>query len=163
MALSAADQKVLDNIDEHGWSCMHVGEGRSGEPNFSYSIGWWAAAQAPECIVFGLPKNLQHSVLWEVYRQVSAGLKLADGLRVRDLIEGFDCVVRPVHETQMPEYLGFAGWYRHRQLGSAEGLKAFQIFWPGKQQRLFPWEQDCNEDVRRWQPLLYLPLGVAAA
>lgn len=36
-------------------------------------------------------------------------------------------------------------------------LQAYQVFWPGAVQGLFPWESECVDEVRELQPLLYLP------
>ena len=155
MVLSAADQKVVDDVATHGWSCMNVGAG-DGEPNFSYSIGWWEKIKSPEAIVFGLPSKLQHSILWELFRQVKGGLELSDGLRIANLVEGHDCIARPVHSSQMREYFGFALWYRRLRSGPFASLQAFAIFWPGKNQGLFPWDADCEHAVRDAQPLIYL-------
>jgi len=156
MTRSAADQKVIDDVATHGWSCMNVGAG-DGEPNFSYSIGWWESIKSPEGIVFGLPSKLQHSMLWEVFRQVQAGLVLTDGLKISNLIEGHDCIARQVHASRISDHFGFALWYCRIKGGPSSSVQAFQIFWPGKHQGLFPWETGCDQSVRDGQPLLYLP------
>lgn len=156
MVQSAADQQVIDNVAAYGWHCMNVGAG-AGEPNFSYSVGWWETIHSPEAIVFGLPSKLQHSMLWELFRQIQSGLVLVEGAKVSDLIEGCGCVVRSVHQSHISAYFGFALWYRWLRQGPHATVQAFQIFWPGKYQGLFPWEPDCDPAVRDEQPLLYLP------
>jgi hypothetical protein len=156
VAYSPLDQKVIDDVAAYGWSCMSVGAG-DGEPNFSYSIGWWVSIAAPEAIIFGLPSKLQHSMLTEVFRQARSGLVLSDGLRMSGLIEGHECIARPVHESRVGDYFNFALWYQRIKGGSASSIQAFQIFWPGKHQGLFPWDAGCDESVRAHQPTLYLP------
>jgi hypothetical protein len=156
VTLHPADQKLVDNVAAHGWHCMHIGAGR-GEPHFSYSIGWWETLGAPEVIVFGLSSKLHHSMLWGLFRQIEAGRRLEDGARFSDLIEGFDCIARPVDGSHLRSYFGFALWYRRYRTGTSEGLEAFQLFWPGKVQGLYPWDEGCIDGVGALQPLLYWP------
>lgn len=155
MVLNAVDQKVVDDVAKYGWHCLHVGAG-DGEPNFSYSVGWLESINSAEAIIFGLPLQLQQAMLWELFRQIRSGFTLADGLRVSDLIEGQDCIVRSVHGSRIVDYFGFALWY-NRLRGGSQPLEAFQVFWPGRVQGLFPWESGCDPAVRNLQPLLFLP------
>src|SRR5690606_704523 len=83
------ERKLLDNVDEHGWFCVHVFDPDGREEPFSYSVGFTKTLGAPEFIVFGLPRNLMHSMLWEVFRQIKAGKTPADNQRWSNLIEGF--------------------------------------------------------------------------
>ncbi len=156
MSQDTIDAKVIEGVAADGWFGLHVASDEQG-PGFSYSVGFWESVKAPEFIIFGLPHDVCHSILWSMYRQVREGLKPRDGLRVKGLIGGFDCVLRPVHASQRREYFGYALWYQRQRLGNDVGLAAYQIFWPGKVQGLFPWEAGCDALVREDQPLLYLP------
>jgi len=156
MALNDFEQRMVDSIDQHGWFGLHVMAGGD-LPGFSYSVGFWESVGAPEFLIYGLPKDLTHAMLWEMFRQFKAGLAIADGERVSGLLEGFDCIIRPVHPSHFDEHVGSARWYRRHRLGDDAGLQVFQIFWPGKQQGLFPWEPGCDPAVRDCQPQLYLP------
>ncbi len=153
MALEPSDQKTVDDVAEFGWSSFHIFDN---DPIFSFSVGFWESLVAPEVIVFGLERDLMHNMLWGMFDQIKAGKRLVDGERWSDLIEGFDCISRPVHPTQMRAYLGTALWYHRYKSGSSE-LSAFQLFWPGKLDGLYPWEPGSHADVREYQPLLYLP------
>ena len=42
-------------------------------------------------------------------------------------------------------------------------MRAYQLFWPGAEQGLFPWEKGCVQFVRDCQPSLYLPRVVGIA
>ena len=152
--LDPLDQRTVDDVDEHGWHCVQVGAGNE-EPAFSYSVGFWETLDMPEIIVFVLGFKLMHSMLWEAFRQIRVGKVLADGARWSDLIEGFDCISRPVHPSQIRQYFGFATWYRGYRTGSSE-ISAYQLFWPGKVDGLYPWDIGSSEIVRECQPLLYL-------
>ena len=70
--LNAIEQRIVAGIAEHGWYGIHVHE--DGDfPGFSYSIGFWESVGAPEFLIYGLPKGLMHSMLWEMFRQFKAG------------------------------------------------------------------------------------------
>jgi hypothetical protein len=47
-------------------------------------------------------------------------------------------------------------WY-YRYRGKLDQFKAFQIFWPGKLDGLFPWDDGVDASVMAVQPLLYFP------
>lgn len=158
MALKPYFQKMVDSIAEHGWYAISVLADDKG-PGFTYSVGFWEALNAPDVIIFGLPSKLMHNMLWEVFRQVRDGRAMTDGARWSGLIEGFDCISRPVHNSQIPNHMLSSSWYKEYRTGS-EDIDAYQMFWPGKNDGLFPWEPGCAEIVRDSQPALYLPVGV---
>ena len=161
MALDAADQRVVDAIEEHGFFSQGVLADANG-PVFRYSIGFWESLRAPEVIIFGLDLQLMHNMLWTAFRQIKAGTTLVGGYKMSGLIEGFDCVARPVHPTQVKAHFGVGLWYR-RYRGADDNLQAFQLFWPGKVEGLYPWEAGCPAEVRALQPQLYLPLEAGLA
>lgn len=49
---TAQNQRVSDNIREHGWHCLHVFPTREGQDTFSYSIGFAESYEAPEVLPF---------------------------------------------------------------------------------------------------------------
>jgi hypothetical protein len=157
MTLDPEGQKIVDTIAKQGWFETHVLEDAQG-PGFSVSTGLWETLSAPELIMFGLPDESCHAMLWEVFDRLRGGLTLTDGLRVGGLIDDYDCVLRSVHVSQLNDYFSFALWYRHLKLGSSDGLQALQLFWPSAKTGLFPWDPGCSDSVRDSQPLLYLPL-----
>lgn len=154
--LSKLEQDMVDGIAEHGFFSMHV-LAEADFPGFTYSIGFWESVSAPEFLIYGLPRSLMHNMLWELYRQIKGGLRIEDGARVGDMLEGFDCIIRPIHPSHLRKHVGSALWYRRLKQGDDKELRAWQVFWPGTQQGLFPWEAGCVEEVRQLQPLLYLP------
>lgn len=160
--LDAADQELVDNVQEHGFHSMGV-HADTEVPGFRYSIGFWETLGSPEVIIFGLDLKLMHNMLWEMFRQIKSGARLADGARWSELIEGFDCISRPVHPSQMREHFGYALWYRRYRKQNVQDLQAYQLFWPGRQQGLYPWDPDCVQEVRDHQPTLYLPREIGLA
>ena len=108
-------------------------------------------------IVFGLPRELRHSMVNEVGRQYAQGLVASDGLRVRGLLEGFDCVLRRVTDiTAIDEHFGCAIWY-HRSQRGVELTEAYQLVWPSSRTGLYPWDEGCAPEVIARQPALYQP------
>lgn len=153
--LEAGEQRVLDNIRDHGCQVQYVFDPEGKLPDFSYSIGFPVSVGQPEVIVLGLPNKLMHSMVNEVRRQCAEGLVLRDGAVVSGLLEGFDCVLRHVvNAAAIAEHFGWAIWY-HRSQHGKELTEAYQIVWPGAQQGLFPWEPGCHSDVIALQPALY--------
>lgn len=161
MKLEPSDQELLNDIEEHGFQALHIFAERE-EPAFTFSIGFTESLRSPEVIIFGLNRELMHNMLWEVFRQLKAGKAMADGVCWSHLIDGFDCISRPVHPSWTRKYLGTAIWHQRYRTGNDE-VTAFQLFWPGAQQGLFPWEAGCDSFVIGQQPALYLPdlVGIA--
>ena len=154
--LNEIEQKIVDSVREHGCFVMSVFDPDQKEPDFSYSIGFPETVSQSEVIVFSLPRDLRISMVNEIWRQISEeGLALSDGLRIYDLLQGHDCIAREITDLDaIEEHFGSAIWY-HRRFRSEELTRAFQIVWPGAQQRLFPWDEGCVEDVIEMQPALY--------
>ncbi|MEO1028865.1 MAG: DUF4262 domain-containing protein [Pseudomonadota bacterium] len=149
--------KLLANIKEHGWFSVGVFDKDGNEPDFRYSVGISKTHSAPELIVFGLPLDILHNMLWEMYRQIGDGNPLANGKRWTGLLEGFDCVSREIHPSNIvPDYFGSLLWY-WTNIEPGLDRKIFQIVWPGAQDGLFPWDEDCDQIVIDAQPPLWLP------
>ncbi len=153
--LSEFEQRIVANVKKHGCQVNHVFDPDQVTENFSYSIGFRKTVRQPEVIVFGLPKGLMHSMINEVLSQCFNGLNMADGMVVSNLIEGFDCVVKNVLDSNIThEHFGSAIWF-DKHVGGGGVIDAFQIVWPGANDGLFPWEEGAAEDVIHAQPALY--------
>ena len=158
--LSAYERSLIDHVAKDGWYCLSVVGEEVGD-TFTYSVGFGNTLGSPECIIFGLPAKTSHSMLWEVFRQIRAGAVLSDGAKWSNLICGFDCVSKPVHPSQITkDHFNSALWFwRHTKVSETD-LKAYQIFWPGSEDGLFPWDTGVAQIVRDYQPALYLPKRV---
>jgi hypothetical protein len=159
------ERKIIDSIAVHGWFGLSVsGEGEHAPP-FTYSVGFETSLQCPEFIVFGLPGKLAHSMLWNVFRQIrDSGVWPREGLHWSGVLEDYDCISRSVHRTQMrSSYFNSVLWYRNHCGSKDTPPTAFQLFWPGIENGLFPWEPNCTQQVRKMQPLLYLPSDTGLA
>jgi hypothetical protein len=156
--LNDYERKILDNIEEHGWFCTSVLEDKGKPPSFSYSVGFTQTLNTPEFIVFGLEISLMHKMLWEVFHQIKNGKIPADQQRWSNAIEGYDCISRAVHPTNVVrDYLSSAMWLWGNPEERGGALSAFQLVWPGANSGLYPWDADCPQLVRDCQPPLYLP------
>ncbi|MES1157045.1 MAG: DUF4262 domain-containing protein [Alphaproteobacteria bacterium] len=156
--LSDYEQRIIDAIDEHGWFCPYIFDDKSKNPDFAYSVGFTQTLDCPEFIVFGLGQNLMHAILSRVFRQIRDGKRPEDNQRWSDLIEGFDCIARAVHSTNIVrDYFNSAMWFWGDPAERGSELKAFQLVWPSAKTGLFPWDADCAQEVRDLQPPLYLP------
>ncbi|MEP6342361.1 MAG: DUF4262 domain-containing protein [Maricaulaceae bacterium] len=154
---STYEQQLFKNVEDHGWQFSFVFDDKGTAPDFGYSVGFSKSIQAPEFIIFGLPKELMHNMLWEVYKQIENGAIVEDGKPWSDLLEGFDCISRKaIHKDLFNEYTTHANWF-WRETGNDGHPEVFQLVWPGAQQGLFPWEADCAQDVIDMQPHLWLP------
>ena len=162
--LTEFQQNIVDGVIEHGWYTVGVFADQDG-PSFNYTIGFCETLGAPEFVICGLPNKLMHSMLWEAFRKIKSGaMQVKDLARWSDLIEGFDCISRPVHASHIgPNYFASSLWYRKHRSGVPVPLSGFQLFWPSSTTGLFPWEAGCSEEVRKLQPQLYLPKATGLA
>ena len=62
-------QMVRDNVDKHGWFGTSVFDPDGKNPSFSYSVGFTKTLTAPDFIIFGLSRELMHSMLWSLFDQ----------------------------------------------------------------------------------------------
>jgi hypothetical protein len=153
--LNSFEQNMLSNIGAHGWYGLHVFDPDEASPRFSYSVGFPETLGAPEFIIFGLPNELTHQMLWEVFRQIKAGAEPVHGRRWSDLLEGFDCFsLIADHESLFSEYLISSQWH-WRHIGRDGSPPVMQLVWPSHATGLFPWEADCPESVVAAQPKLW--------
>lgn len=156
--LNEFEQKLLDNVEQHGCQVNWVFDDKGIEPDFAYSVGFRKTVDQPEVIIFGLKRELMLSMINETLRQCQEdGLGLSEGVAISDLIEGFDCIARRVHSSQIDDgYFNSSMWYHRREFGF-ELSEVFQLVWPGAIDGLYPWDEGCSEDVIEQQPALYEP------
>jgi hypothetical protein len=155
MSLTDYERELIRNVAEFGWQCLSVGAGDD-EPGFSYTIGLWETFGAPELIVFGLDSGLMYEMLACMVDALRRGARVDEGARW-PLLRNHDCISRRVHPSQINrDHFNSALWYR-RHRGEAPPLEAYQLFWPGVEDGLFPWEAGCSARVRELQPRLDLP------
>jgi hypothetical protein len=151
--LSAPDTKVLRDIQRVGWHVTGVfaKEGEDG-PEWAFSSGLFHSFGHPEVVVFGLPFERCMDVVNVIGEQVKAGSRYDSEHVYADILnDPYKCAFREVNPQHYRDYVGFALWFYED-----DPFPLLQCFWPDKQNRL-PWENSCNEYVKKVQPLLFAP------
>ena len=132
---SSKDRKVIDDIQQHGWHCLHVLPGPDGESGFSYSIGFQATHGAPEVMVFGLQRSKAQALLGECATLLAAGHQIQTDVEDGEVLDGgYKVIFRTVRADCHDEYLATA--VRHY---GEQPLHAVVMFLPDKAHR-FAWQ-----------------------
>ncbi len=154
--ISAADQRMLENIETHGWHGVHVFDPELATPNFTYTIGFPQTLNAPEFIVFGLHRDVMDDMLREVFKQVKTGRKVEADQRWRGLNPDFDCIGKKAdHPDLFTRYAAAADrFWKHN--GHAGHPAMVQLVWPGLVDGLYPWDKGCRDSVIAAQPKLWV-------
>ena len=158
--LSEFEQRIFENSEKSGCQVNTIFDPDGEEPTFSYSIGFPVTVNQPEVIVFGLKNEVMHGMINALLDKCRQGLTLRDGLVIDDLLDGYNCVARAVvNDYIVDDYFASAIWYEKYRTGD-EMKEAYQIVWPGVHQRMFPWDEGCDQLVIDCQPALYHPESV---
>jgi hypothetical protein len=126
---------VRSNVEQHGCHVMMIPEDEEG-PGFAYSIGLMKSFAQAELICFGLDSELMHSLINSMRDRMAAGEQFAAGMRVAELIEGYECELRQMRREHYPEYMGYACIFN----GDA-AFDVLQVVWPDKSGH-FPWQPE---------------------
>lgn len=156
--LNDDEQAILNDIEDYGWHSVGVFDPDSDWPNFLYSVGFTQTLNAPEFIVYGLPHDVMHHMLWEVFRQIQNGADVKDGSEWPELLSGdYICISKNVPNDQIEEAeITSANWYWRHQ-GRTGAAPLCQLVWPATKTFHYPWQKDCPADVIQAQPLLFEP------
>jgi hypothetical protein len=153
-ALDAPEDRLDDQgrsfvarLREHGWFRTNVFEDEEG-PGFSYTTGFWVGAKAPEVIVFSLETQTAHDVLWDVYRDLTAGVVFPVGERLSNVFANTEAVFLPVAKTFYRDYLGWSRWFY-----GGDDWPCVQLVWPDGE-GAFPWEAGFEARLAGSQPNL---------
>jgi hypothetical protein len=150
-----SEQKVLDDVAQHGWHVMKVLE-QSNSPGWAYSIGLYRTFNHPEIIVFGLNFDLMHSIINSVGNDVRSGKRCEDNRQYSELIEAYSCMFKTVNLVWYYPFLAYANWFY-----KGMDYPALQCIWPDKKS-LYPWEAGFNPAWLPAQPLLFFDEPVSA-
>jgi len=144
--LDALDREFLDGIRQHGWFATRVFDPDGELPDFTYSTGFWLQHSLPELILFSLPKEVSHGVLWDVFRALGRGANLPIGVRLSDVFGNADAFLMPVAKRHYDEHLRQCTWFYR-----GEDFPCAHLIWPDKAGR-FPWEPGFDEGMESDQP-----------
>ena len=156
--LQEAEQKIVDDVEEYGWSAMSVAPAvDSAEPEewFTYTIGLQKTQGWPELICFGLDGSVAHGILIDAIAECQRKrISPAAGVLLTETLA--DSPARLRENSAIPfDYLGSANWYA-KHAGMPEPPKCLQLIWPD-QDGHFPDDPRCDPEVRRLQT----PVGVS--
>jgi len=144
---SPGEQKVIDDVQMHGWHVIKVIEDKEGPP-FAYTIGLYHSFGHPEIIVIGLPGEAAHAVLNTAGESIRAGREYADDTRTDEFLNNYSCTFKSVPERQFQAYFGWALWFYE-----GKGFQALQLVYPDRSHN-WPWEPGAEQGFRSTQPFL---------
>jgi hypothetical protein len=149
--LSDPDAKVLKDIRQFGWRTVGVfPENREEGGDWAFSIGLYLSYKHPEVMIAGLPLKRCTSIVNVIGGHVKSGTIYTPGRTYKEILaDPFRCGFRAIQPKHFCNYLGYALWFYEQ-----DSFPVLQCFWPDKTGKL-PWNKDCNEFVRKSQPLLY--------
>lgn len=142
------DDKVLADVEKFGWHVVKILE-TDDSPGWAFSIGLFQTFGHPEVVVFGLNHDLMHSIINSIGEDIRSGKNFEINRQYDELIEGYACTFKPVHQIWYATFLGYANWY----YGNFD-YPAIQCLWPDKN-NFFPWEPEFNSSWVWAQPLLF--------
>jgi hypothetical protein len=132
---SAADRKLLREIDSIGWTLMYISEDVDA-PNFAFTIGLFANYGQPEVVVVGLDAEGAGWLLTRIAEQVRDGRHFDDVHEFDNVLDNqYGCRFRQLSKRLRQENLGTATWFYQ----GAE-FPALQVFVPDVN-RKYPWEE----------------------
>jgi hypothetical protein len=142
------DEKVLADVEEYGWHVVKIVE-TNDAPGWAFSIGLYRKFNHPEVVVFGLTTELSHSLINTIGENVRAGKIFKIDAEYPDLIDAYNCIIKPVNSIWYKHFLGYANWFY-----KSENYPALQCIWPDRNGR-YPGEPEFNPNWLWAQPLLF--------
>src|SRR5512144_553940 len=98
-----ADQKVLDDVEKHGWHVVKVLP-EAEFPGFAYTVGLFKTFTHPEVLIYGIPGDRAHQILNDLGNEVRAGHRFNVGQTYDTLLEGYSCTFRTIPQAQYGEH-----------------------------------------------------------
>ena len=146
-ASDQSEQKVLDDIAQHGYHVVHVLQDDEG-PGFSYSVGLYATYKHPEIIFIGLKPDLAHLLISNMAYDIQHGKPYESSKMYPDILDDFECMILEVSKENYQFYVGFDIWYYE-----GTDFPLLQCIYPTVD-GIFPWEDAWPEEIKGLQPVL---------
>lgn len=147
VGMDASEQKVIDDIAEFGWHCVHV-QANGLQPPFSYTVGLFHTYKRPELFISGLPAQVTQPVLERAVRSLPTEKPINMSGSNGVLFEGISCVFVKVPNAESYLQFGICRWYYQGQ-----PFPVYQIVWPDRGGR-FPWHPQASRSFGELQPVL---------
>ncbi|MEM9348482.1 MAG: DUF4262 domain-containing protein [Planctomycetota bacterium] len=149
--MSTDKQQNIYALEGRGCHTVCI-ESSDGSPDTAFSVGLNDLFEHPEIIILGSASDvLVHTVGWAIHN-LRRGKRFDSGELYDGFFDAFAVTTRPVNPKWHDKYFGYASQHL-TGLKWPETLQAVQLLWPDKSGR-FPWEEGCDEQVVRLQPLL---------
>lgn len=145
---SKVEQKLLDDVEKYDWHVMKVLETPE-TPGWAYSVGLYRSFGHPEILVFGQDSDLMHFMINTIGERVRTGKSFAVDERYDELIDAYQCTLKPVRFKWYPAFMGFASWFYE-----GDDYPVLQCFWPDFENR-YPWDPKFDPQLMSAQPLLF--------
>jgi hypothetical protein len=145
---SESDRKMIADVREHGVHVVHVFDPEGKDPEFSYTLGLWHTYRHPEVLIFGLKRELRHTLLNNLKFAISNGRSFTDGLSANDALAGYICYFQELSKEYLHKYLGRDCWFY-----DGDDFSAVQMLWPTVD-GVYPWDEGASEYLQQLQPVL---------
>jgi len=142
-----SEQKLIDDVAEHGWHCVHI-MAEDEHVAYSFTVGLYETYGHPELIIVGLSPGVSHQILSIVADAARVGVPLDLARSTDALINHYSCCFAEVPLSEYYEHVGFASWYYQ-----GNNFPLYQIVWPSKSGQ-FPWHSQASLEFRAAQPML---------
>ncbi|MGW5224801.1 DUF4262 domain-containing protein [Nocardia niigatensis] len=127
-----ADQRLVDNISEHGWGVLAIPDTDTTGP-WAFTVGLWHTYRVPEVAIFGIPPQNVIAILNLIGGQVTASAQLHTGQWIDDVLPDHRMKLRPVAEPWRRPLFGTAMRYYR----ATPSWPVLQCMWPDRSHR-FP-------------------------
>lgn len=142
------ERRVIEDVQKFGWHIVGVEDDPEG-PAFAYSIGIYHTLKQPEIIIFGLNSMATMvRIVNAIGEEMRKGTKFEDWTESDQILEGYSCMFRHVHDGFYTKYLGFAIWFYR-----PDYFPVLQCVWPDRQGR-YPWQPEFSAELYPRQPIL---------
>ena len=123
---------------------------------FSYSTGLFREFGHPEIMLCGLDSTTAMAILNEIGGMIKSGKRFLLDCDYTDLFDAdVKCRFRVMHTSRYDEYVCFSLWFYE-----GNEFPVWQCFWPDRF-GYYPWEGQCDPEIKQLQPLLYSPFDPA--
>lgn len=142
------ERRLVDNVRDHGVHILHIFDESGEKSEFSYTVGLWHTHRHPEILIYGLKKNLRHTLLNNLNCLIGNNRVFLDGMNAKDVIDGYTCFFQEIPKTHYREHLGRCWWFYE-----GSDFPAVQMIWPSVQ-GIYPWDEDADDYLRWTEPIL---------
>jgi hypothetical protein len=143
--MDAEEKRFVAAIRKHGWFDTGVRADDEG-PGFAYTTGFWLNLRHPELILFGLPQQTMHDILWDAYRAIRDGEVWPANEPVSRVFGNHKAVLLSVDTARYADFLGWSLWFY-----GGDVFPCLQVVWPDSAGK-FPWQDGAALDCEADQP-----------